>query len=136
MCLTCVCGYYYRGYGESEKPPNVTDYRMSKLTKDVAELVSVGELVLYVLLVSLTHHNYLCTCTFSINVICTHTSTCTVECNYQSSNCCDFDSKHKNCPFFRCLLHFFSHSVLYNYMYFFYFLNTLCCVLLSVCCCE
>ena len=32
---------YYRGYGESDKPPKVTDYRMSKLTKDIAELVSI-----------------------------------------------------------------------------------------------
>ena len=32
---------YCRGYGESDKPPKVTDYRMSKLTKDIAELVSI-----------------------------------------------------------------------------------------------
>ena len=32
---------YYRGYGESDKPPEVTDYKMSKLTKDIAELVSI-----------------------------------------------------------------------------------------------
>ena len=32
--------HYHRGYGESDKPPKVTDYRMSKLTKDIAELVS------------------------------------------------------------------------------------------------
>ena len=24
---------YHRGYGESDKPPKVTDYRMNKLTK-------------------------------------------------------------------------------------------------------
>ena len=33
--------HYHRGYGESDKPPKVTDYRMSKLTKDIAELVSI-----------------------------------------------------------------------------------------------
>ena len=32
---------YYRGYGESDKPSEVTDYRMNKLTKDIAELVSI-----------------------------------------------------------------------------------------------
>ena len=33
--------HYYRGYGESDRPPKVTDYRMNKLTKDIAELVSI-----------------------------------------------------------------------------------------------
>ena len=33
--------HYYRGYGETDKPSKVTDYRMSKLTKDIAELVTI-----------------------------------------------------------------------------------------------